>query len=162
MSVLTVYDTYGLAIALLFLDHLRFLCTNSVFKKEARAYLTGCLVAVGQDHHSRQARTEKPEAMFQMIAERLGKMEEEQPQTIMSNGEWTSSFVFPLEIVVMITDSLRLSKQVSQIVRRIRESIIPSVKEASGWSGVCRVELQDTRSTRKASGIHTHMIYNAV
>lgn len=75
----------------------------------------------------------------------------------MSGVEWTSSYVFRLEIVAVITNSLRLSKQVSQIVRRIRESTIPSVKEASGWSWKSWCQ-----TTRKVSGICTHMIYSAL
>lgn len=165
VSIQTVYDTYGFAIMLLFLKHLRSL--SEVDEKSVYAYIEGSA-------HALDLIVETDERDFvvdaildelvrrQELAIGLTRQERELVREVLSlmgrrrdcaldehdieSHPDLSSRSLPLELVALITNSLRISKAVSTLVRARRVLIIPSIEHVSGRARLTCIHTRTVRS----------------
>ena len=110
-SVVSVYDTYGLRITYEFLKHL-------YFQKRYRSswlvtYLRGSLAIL--DLGTLDSTHENADVMHwcSLLLSRLSELDSKQPRPI---EQVTSSSVLPIEMLALITNSVRLSKNVAREV----------------------------------------------
>jgi hypothetical protein len=126
VSVLTVCDTYGIRIALEFLKHL--LSISSSHPEWVNTYLIGCMATLSLPLYVSGSALSK----CSLICYELEKRDERASQELVASS--SVSQAFPPELVALITNSLRISKEVSALVIMRRSSTIPTLEEVRDWS----------------------------
>ncbi|CAH6420615.1 Hypothetical protein POVR2_LOCUS206 [uncultured virus] len=153
VSILTVYDTYGLDIALKFLAHIsRQYAVDTDQSILLYTYLRGCERALGAknyiDRDYIQAggwRASILESVVDGIAARLRLLDKKQPKAM--DTEQEVSCHMPIELVATMTQSLRISKAVSRLVIEQREIEIVPIEHLRGWydrEGIIRTDQSGT------------------
>ena len=128
VSVLTVYDTYGLRVADLFLGHLLKLASThyELVKILVKIYLLGCCTSLDLDDDSHQS----VEHIVQSISTELIRREKNQ----LVSSEPITWMPLPIELCTVIINSLRVSKELAKSVRGLRALEQPTVEDLQGWS----------------------------
>ncbi|CAH6420607.1 Hypothetical protein POVR2_LOCUS204 [uncultured virus] len=124
VSILNIYDTYGLQITLSFLKHLGSIPDDNRY---VQAYLDGCSCL--PELKARAGLDKK--FLIEALACCLVSIDKAQ---LVGIANPLASCSMPIEIVAMITQSLRVSKTVSKLVISHREATIPSLAHVEGWS----------------------------
>lgn len=143
-SILNVYDTYGMDITLLFIQHVR---TLSLQHSQKVAYylrgslhalqkVTGCGLSVGLVLQS---------DLCDSILEQLTLLDRAQPKAI---EPITSAPDLPIEVLVLMINSVRVSKQLAREVQRHHAHQIPSLALFEGWKGGARFSVIGKMRTR--------------
>lgn len=130
VSVLTIYDTYGLTIRQQFLNTLVDKFSSHLDLLEV--YLLECanildVSTSGYDYTSGGIEKKSRFAVSKISAE-LAKRD----ALALKASESITSMSLPLEIVAQIVDSVRISKELALIVRARRSLVIPSMELVMG------------------------------
>ncbi|CAH6419565.1 Hypothetical protein POVR2_LOCUS70 [uncultured virus] len=123
ISILNVYDTYGLEIAVLFLQHV--LGMKAKYDCFIDVYLDGCLSALGIS----VPKSYIPPDIEKLVTAHLNKIDKRQPRGISDATVCT----LPIELVPLVTQSLRISKAVSSLILAHRETLVPIMSHVIGW-----------------------------
>lgn len=134
LSIPTIYDTYGLQIALSFIQHL----VDGMHKlSHVHAYLYGCLNVLGLKAKQRH---QSMNDIAKLIANHLVNLDKHNVVHELSSRasclslHSNSRLCMPLELVARLTNSLRISKSVSELVLSNREARSPPLSAVMGWS----------------------------
>lgn len=162
VSIQTVHDTYGLAITLLFMRRL-----HSLRDKDDRlvyAYLEGSAHALGLmvemdvvdvilDELVRRQKlsmgiTREEMSLVSEVRSLMGGRETQESEWTLEARPDLTPLSLPVEIVALITNSLRISNEVSTLVRLKRASIVPPIRDVIGRA---RIHSAHTRTTHSRS-----------
>lgn len=136
VSILTVFDTYGLDIALLFLNYV---CEKKMkfgYEEWLEVYLEGCYTALLTGIVSRTFDGSYLERIADMKLTIEQELKKRPSSAQLDPVALPFTHALPLEVVAMITNSYRISKVVTELVRTLRGSIVPSIEEVQGWSSM--------------------------
>lgn len=128
ISIVTVYDTYGLNVAYTYLDYLYHYKYNALEQKWLGLYLLTSLAILHPDA-LKEAVDVTARGMLCLCARLMGELlnlEHKQPKM---QGELQSGMMLPSELLGRILASERVSKAVTRTARQIRCGEIPSFKE---------------------------------
>ncbi|CAH6421338.1 Hypothetical protein POVR2_LOCUS352 [uncultured virus] len=133
VSVLNVYDTYGLDVAYAFLHYI---CINKLYsncESYLMTYLAGSLdhmtgSAMGYYSSDRDAEMFIDLCVARILTELLRR------QRLIEPSYEIQSASLPIEIVAKIVNSLRISKQLSEHVLLSRRAELPTLRLVAGWS----------------------------
>lgn len=124
VSVLTIYDTYGLAITARFLKHISsgwFIQTEFY-----KLYLVGCTASLGLPVPSDYKMVDETEMLANIYTELIRRDESSYRITLVPVS-------LPLELVARIVCSVRISKAIAVIVRTNRENERPDLENLAGF-----------------------------
>ena len=131
------YDTYGLKIAQAFLQHL---LRGDYPEWLLDMYLTACMHVLGIFSYKHSCYLSKRiPSICSALSNELERLEDQKPKI----SELVQCITLPPEIVAIITNSLRISKEVASLVRARRTSIIPTLNIVRGWSNMSGVFFRD-------------------
>lgn len=119
ISVATVYDTYGLAIAYSYLKRLYGL---SRYSEWILVYLRGSVLALGMEEELPRLRTRPSDHILYLcvfLCVELGKLDAAQPKMIGSLEEVPEG-TLPADVLSLIIGSQRVSKEIASDVQRER------------------------------------------
>lgn len=132
VSVLTVFDTYGLEITEAYLEYLSSL--DSRYSDWVEVYLVGSIWTMVEEQCRPSLIAGTIKQMCDTIVQELRGIEAQKSKLSYSLVPWS---LLP-EIVALITQSLRISKEVSRYVIERRGSYVPSLEEVRGRSNAPR------------------------
>ncbi|CAH6421581.1 Hypothetical protein POVR2_LOCUS401 [uncultured virus] len=133
ISVLTVYDTYGLAVAKKYIHKCMFLLPEGR-DSWMSMYLMGSIVAVSYALGISDSSNLMRGSVTQRCKTLLTLLSEHDKKSLCTSGPITGVHQLPLEVIALITGSLRISKAVSALVLLNRSITLPSEESVIGWS----------------------------
>lgn len=128
ISVITVYDTYGLDVAYTYLDYLYHYKYNALEKKWLGLYLLTSIAILHPDALM-EAIDETPRGMLCLCARLMGELINLDCKKPKMQGELQSGMMLPSELLGRILASERVSKAVARSARQIRCGEQPSFDE---------------------------------
>ncbi|CAH6421584.1 Hypothetical protein POVR2_LOCUS402 [uncultured virus] len=132
ISVLTVYDTCGLAIANKYIDRCKTLLPVSR-DSSMKTYLTGSIVAVA--HALRlDSSTFVDGTVIGKCEILMSLLEQLEERSLAGASSIVEVHQLPIEVVALITGSLRISKAISALVLMKRSQTLPPEEAVMGWS----------------------------